>query len=235
MNPFLKTIVTRILGTAIRHGVTVLGAWLAAKGAGELDANTQANITQEIIGGICVLIGFAWSYYRTHQNSKIVDELKKSLGVFSTLQNLESQVKIDPKPPTILPLIGLILFSSALMSCALISKFDQNSLDAEKKLKYESLSLMANATQSSDGFTAQIKALQADLSTEIAYEMGKGKKNLATQQELKILSDPHKLLGRFLQDWQTKKTLSQAYIDEESKLVGDAWDQLITLESSKEK
>lgn len=239
MNPFLKTIVTRILGTAVRHGVTVLGAWLEAKGAGALDANTQTNLTQEIIGGICILIGFGWSYYRTHNASNKIQDLEKFSSAFSTLQKLDQEVQgSSPKQP--LPSIMVMIFSSffaaSMIGCAVMSNFDQNTYNAAIELKSESLNLISNATEEETAFHSQIEALKAKLSAQVAYEQGKGKKNLISAQQWKILiSEDHDLLGKLLKDWENGKKFSHTYVVEKSHQVSDGFDEILKLEGAKNK
>lgn len=129
--------------------------------------------------------------------------------------------------------LSLILIIIGFSSCALVSKFDQGSLDSDMLLKKEALALIQHAGEPASDYSVQIAALNSDLSSMIAKEKGKGKKNFAIQKQWDILTSPDHLLGKLLKDWQAGKPMSKTYIDEESSLISDVWDQIIESEASK--
>jgi hypothetical protein len=236
MNPILKSIVTRLLGTVIRHGLSALGLWLAAKGAGTFDANAQSNVAELIIGGICVLVTAGWSYYKSHNNDKKIEGLEKIASAFSTLGKQESP------PPSInpLPLIAVMFFSAfvagATTSCAVVGGFDQNSYDSGMALKSESAALIAHAGEPASDYKQQIQALTVKLDAQLAYQNGKGKTNLISAKQWDILISPeHDLLGKLLLDWVEGKNFSDEYLLEKRQQISDAWDQILKLEGAKKR
>lgn len=120
--------------------------------------------------------------------------------------------------------------------CAVISHFDQNSYESAQSLKARALALVARGAEPATKYAQEIASLKSALDAAIAYEKGKGNNNLATQAQWKLLCSPDRnLLGGFLKQWQGGKTFSPAFLDEESQLIGQAFDELIRLESAKPK
>lgn len=121
-----------------------------------------------------------------------------------------------------------------LVSCAIVSNFDQNSFNSATDLKSESIVLISHANEPVATHVEEVSALKTKLSAQLAYEQGKGKKNIISAKQWEILiSDNHELLGGFIKDWENGSTFTKAYINEKSQQVGDAYDQIIKLESAK--
>lgn len=76
---FIKTVAVRLLGTAVRHGLSVLGAWLSARGIGALNSDTQNNITELVIGSACFAVSFGLSYFKDKKNKTKIVEAKAEI------------------------------------------------------------------------------------------------------------------------------------------------------------
>ena len=70
-----------------------------------------------------------------------------------------------------------------------------------------------------------------------AYEYDRGRAlNKITVAQWDILRDPNRnLVGGFLKLWKAKGSLSAVFVAEKKKQIGDAFDQIIQLESGKTK
>jgi hypothetical protein len=102
-------------------------------------------------------------------------------------------------------------------------------------LKVEALNLMAKATEPYSQHQAAAEKFQMDM--EKAYEFSRSiPKNEITSQQWALMKDPNqRLMGGFLKRWREKSTLSPTYIEEQQRLIGEGFDQIIQLEASKPK
>jgi len=127
-----------------------------------------------------------------------------------------------------------IFIASAMTGCAVMSTFDQNTYDSATKIKSQALALIPFATEKPDLHTVEIEALKASLSSQLAYELGKGKPNVISYNQWAIIaSTDHDLLGKLISDWQAGKTFSSAYLVEKRQQISDAFDQVLKLEGAK--
>jgi len=126
-----------------------------------------------------------------------------------------------------------ILAIVGLWACYSISLFDHYAYTQATSLKVDSLKLMAKATEDFTKHEAEVDDLLTRI--EKAYEYEKARpKNVITTKMWEKLKDPEKnLLGGFLKFWQENKTLSRAFVVEARKIISDAFDQIIGLESGK--
>lgn len=129
-----------------------------------------------------------------------------------------------------LAILPLVCFLSA---CAVISKFDQNSLDMATSLKTDTLALMVHGGEPFAQYAEQVRSLRSRLDSALAYENGKGTPNLMTRKQWELLISPNHLLGNFLKRWEAGETLSPVYIKGEMDMVGNTFDQIIQLEGGK--
>ncbi len=120
-----------------------------------------------------------------------------------------------------------------LSACATTAFYDQAAYQQAVNLKVEALALMDKATEAYAAHQANIEEIL--LRIEKAYEYDRGRKmNQISVQMWENLKNPDKnLLGGFLKRWKEKNLLRRAFIDEAKKLVGEAFDQIIQLESGK--
>jgi hypothetical protein len=235
MNPVLKQIVNHLIGDLLRKGLAVLGVWLAAKGIGYLTPDSQSNLVDLAVGAIVCLGTVGWSLARNHKalNTKIkLDELT------SSFQPTSAAAVIQPEKKSLtLPAILLSTFLVAsLTSCAVMSKFDQNSYTAATELKYQSLQLVALAGEPYANHAKGVEYLKANLDAQLAYQDGKGKANIISATQWNILiSEDHNLLGKLLKDWREGKSFSPSYLKEKQGQIADAFDEILRLEGAKTK
>ena len=135
----------------------------------------------------------------------------------------------------------LILPMLFLVGCALMTHYDPTSYKTATDLKAESLFLMDKATEAPDAAQlAKIEDLRVKLAKAYEYEKGKEGPNQITVKQWGLLNDPNKdLLGGFLKKWEEKKGsakgFSKGFVDEKKDQIGEAFDQIIELESAKVK
>lgn len=132
-----------------------------------------------------------------------------------------------------LPLIASLVLVLSLPSCTSISLFSATAYEQVTGLKGEALILIDKASEPFVQHQDEVEALM--LKTEKAYEFARGRpKNAISTRQWEILKDPNRnLLGGFLKRWEENSTLSRAFIDEAKKLVAEAFDTIIGLESGK--
>lgn len=127
----------------------------------------------------------------------------------------------------------LVVTLLTLISCQTISPYSSTAYMQAVELKVKSLELMGKATDSYNSHVKEIFLLNRELN--VAYEFAKGrKKNRVSTKQWEILINPNRnLLGGFLRFWQKKDKMSLTFIFESKRLVSDAFDTIIGLESGK--
>ncbi|MCK9559345.1 MAG: hypothetical protein M0R44_02735 [Candidatus Marinimicrobia bacterium] len=131
---------------------------------------------------------------------------------------------------------GMLLLPIAQFwwACApMTARFDPVAYERTISLKVETLALMAKADEPFDQHAEAVAALQKEL--EKAYEAAKGRpRNDYTTLQWQIIKNPRgNLVGGFFRHWQEKGALSPVMVAESSKLIADAFDQIIGLEGGK--
>jgi len=122
-----------------------------------------------------------------------------------------------------------------LSGCSLISHYDQVAYEHATSAKVDTLALMDKATGSYDGHQKEIEALVIELNKAYEYDRGRALNKLTVAQ-WDILRDPNRnLVGGFLKMWKAKGSLSATFIAEKKPQISDAFDQIIALESGKQK
>lgn len=237
MNPLLKQVINRLFGDVVRKGITVFGAWLAAKGLGVLTPDTQSNLADIAIGGICIVGAMVWSYFRSHVKDKQISDLTARIfGQFGISQKSESGSAVDKIVPMIAVTLFVTFMAAASTGCAVMSHYDQNSYESAQSLKSQSLALIAHAAEPFDAYADQVAALKVKLSAQLAYEQGKGKNNVISATQWGVLVAPDRdLLGRLLADWEARKSFSKAYLLEKTQQISDGFDQILKLEGAKQR
>jgi len=121
-----------------------------------------------------------------------------------------------------------------LASCAsTISPFDPKAYENAVSLKVGSLSLMDQAVEPYNDHQNAVENLSTDLQKAFEYAKGLPKNEISAAQ-WRIMIDPERnLLGGFLKRWAEKDTLSPVFVEDAKKLVSDAFDTIIGLESGK--
>ena len=132
--------------------------------------------------------------------------------------------------------VSTILFS-VLLSCNALKTavYDQYSYQQTVSLKIESEALIKNATNSFTTYKTEVDDLILDLKKLVEYEKNKPN-NQITYAMLKIMADQDKnLLAGFLKRWEEENTLSQAFTDEASAQITEAFDLILKYEGNKNK
>jgi hypothetical protein len=122
-----------------------------------------------------------------------------------------------------------------LAACSLIAHYDQVAYEHATSAKVDTLALMDKATGSYDEHQKEVEALITELNKAYEYDRGRSL-NKITVAQWDVLRDPNRnLVGGFLKMWKTKGNLSATFIAEKKLQIGDAFDQIIALESGKQK
>ena len=119
-------------------------------------------------------------------------------------------------------------------SCApIISPFSQQAYQYATELKVESLKLMDRAELPFNENESRVEKLQVEL--EKAYEFARGRpRNEHSARQWEMILDPEtNLLGGFLKRWKEAGSLSYPFISEAKRIVAEAFDAVIGLESGK--
>ena len=127
----------------------------------------------------------------------------------------------------------LILLGLATGCAPRLAPFSELAYEQAISLKVDALALTSHAAEP---FARHREAaLALTLRLEKAYEFARGRpRNEISAQQWEILRDPERnLLGGFLRRWESASTLSPAFIEEARRLIADAFDTIIGLESGK--
>lgn len=100
-------------------------------------------------------------------------------------------------------------------------------------LKVESLGVMRRATEPFEEHRRDVDELREEL--EKAFEFARGRpRNELSARQWEILIDPGgNLLGGFLARWEREGALSPVFVEEMRRVVSEAFDTIIGLESGK--
>lgn len=129
--------------------------------------------------------------------------------------------------------VATLLLLLSLMACSSISSFDHYAYTQTTSLKVDALTTMSLASSEYKQNEKAIQELQIKLQKAYEYERNRPKNEISVQLWDKLLDINGHLLGGFIKRWQDKTVLSETFINEEKKLVGDAFDQISGLESHK--
>jgi hypothetical protein len=135
------------------------------------------------------------------------------------------------------PLRNLVVVSAlALLSaCSLIAHYDQVAYEHATSAKVDTLALMDKATGSYSDHQKDVDALGIELDKAYEYDRGRSL-NKITVAQWDILRDPNgNLVGGFLKMWKAKGSLGATFVSEKKIQIGKAFDQIIALESGKQK
>jgi hypothetical protein len=129
---------------------------------------------------------------------------------------------------------ALLLLVGLGVACApRIAPFSELAYEQATALKVDALALTSHANEP----FARHREAVADLTLRVekAYEFARGRpRNEISTQQWEILRDPERnLLGGLLRRWESASTLSPVFIEEARRLIADAFDTIIGLESGK--
>ena len=126
-------------------------------------------------------------------------------------------------------LVVLISFAA----CATISPFDQYAYTQTTSLKVDALNTMQLATTDFALNEKAVQELQTNLQKVYEYEKNRPKNEITLNMWNILLDTNGHLIGGFLKRWENEKKLNAVFIQEEKKIVGEAFDQIAGLESHK--
>jgi len=121
----------------------------------------------------------------------------------------------------------------SLLSCSSISVFSPEAYKQAVDLKVESLELMVFATSSYAEYEEDVTYLKTELSKAYEFSLGRPNNELSAEQWEILLNEEGNLLGGFLKRWEEEDLLSEMFVTDTQKLVSDAFDTIIGLESGK--
>ncbi len=121
----------------------------------------------------------------------------------------------------------------SLLSCSSISVFSPEAYKQAVDLKVESLELMSFATSSYAEYEEDVTYLKTELSKAYEFALGRPNNELSAEQWEILLNEEGNLLGGFIKRWEEEDLLSEMFVTDTQKLVSDAFDNIIGLESGK--
>ena len=129
--------------------------------------------------------------------------------------------------------LTLLLLLFSFVGCSSISTFDQHAYIQTTSLKVDALNLMAQATDSFSIHAKNVAEVKTNLQKVYEYERNRPKNEVTVKMwDLLLNTDGH-LLGGFLKRWEDKSVLGATFVNEEKKIISDAFDQIAGLESGK--
>lgn len=116
-----------------------------------------------------------------------------------------------------------------------IAPFSLVAYEQATSLKVDALAMMGKATKPFADHRAEVEALVSKVDKAYEYAKNRPKNEYSTQQWEKLKDPDANLLGGFLKRWEQQSTMSKVFVDEVRGLVRDAFDEIIGLESGKNK
>jgi len=129
--------------------------------------------------------------------------------------------------------LTLLVVVLSFAACATISSFDQYAYAQTTSLKVDALNTMDLATGNYSTNEKTIQELQTKLQKAYEYEKNRPKNEITLKMWTILLDSNGHLLGGFITRWEKEQKLNAVFIQEEKKIVGDAFDQIAGLESQK--
>jgi hypothetical protein len=132
-------------------------------------------------------------------------------------------------PLRLLPSLCLI----GLASCSTISTYDQAAYEHATSAKVDTLALMDKATESYGAHEKEITAVRTELEKAYEYDLGRPLNKITVAQWAILLDPERNLVGGFLKMWKSKDSVGATFVTNKKKQIGEAFDQIIGLESGK--
>lgn len=134
-----------------------------------------------------------------------------------------------------LVLVVSILMATISACSSLIAPYNQAAYEQATSIKAESLVLMSKGTEPYNQHAQAAAALMLDVDKAYEYAAGRPTNEISAEQWAKIRDPDKNLLGGFLKRWKEQGRLSSAFVKEAKLQVAKAFDQIIELESGKNK
>lgn len=129
--------------------------------------------------------------------------------------------------------LTLLVVILSFAACATISSFDQYAYAQTTSLKVDAINTMSMATGNYSTNEKTVQELQTKLQKAYEYEKSRPKNEITLKMWTILLDSNGHLLGGFITRWEKEQKLNAVFIQEEKKIVGDAFDQIAGLESQK--
>lgn len=138
-----------------------------------------------------------------------------------------------PTSPALVRNFTLIILLASAFGCASISSFDQYAYTQTTSLKVDMLNTMDLAVNEYKTQEAAVEELQTKLQKAYEYERNRPGNEVTLRMWDVLLNPEGHLAGGFLKRWEKEGKLNKAFIDNDKKIVSDAFDQIAGLESHK--
>lgn len=124
-----------------------------------------------------------------------------------------------------------------LTSCQITktTAYDSYSHQKTVALKVRTDQLISKSQESYTMYQTEATALLLEMEQQLAYEKSKPNNTITLAMWSKIIGNEKTLLPQFFIIWKQKEKLSPAFTKESTKQINDAFDQIISLETNKEK
>ena len=129
--------------------------------------------------------------------------------------------------------LTLLVVILSFAACATISSFDQYAYAQTTSLKVDAINTMSMAISNYSTNEKTVQELQTKLQKAYEYEKNRPKNEITLKLWTILLNPEGHLLGGFVHRWEKDKKLNAVFIQEEKKIVGEAFDQIAGLESQK--
>lgn len=129
--------------------------------------------------------------------------------------------------------LTLLILLVSFLGCASISPFDQYAYTQTTSLKVDVLNTMDLAVNEYKTQEATVQELQTKLQKVYEYEKNRPKNEITFIMWGVLINTDGHLVGGFLKRWKNEGKLSKTFIDNDKKIVSDAFDQIAGLESHK--
>ena len=127
-----------------------------------------------------------------------------------------------------------LLLPLVLTTCTpSISQFSPIAYEQATSLKVDAEALMSKATQPYANHEEEVTALTLRVAKAHEFARGRPRNEISARQWELLADSSRNLLGGFLARWKRESTLSATFVTEAKRLVADAFDTIIGLESGK--
>ena len=127
----------------------------------------------------------------------------------------------------------LVFALISLSGCTSISLHDHYAYTQSINLKVDAIKLMDLAVENFSKHEGEVNNFLTRIEKAYEYEKVRPKNEITIAMWEKLKDPEGNLLGGFIKRWEEKKKLSKAFIEEAKKIINDAFDQIIGLESGK--
>ena len=124
-----------------------------------------------------------------------------------------------------------------LTSCQItkITAYDSYSHQKTVALKVRTDQLISKSQESFTIHQTEATALALELQEQLTYEKSKPNNTITVAMWSKIIGNEKTVLPQFFSLWKQKEKLSPAFTEEAKNQINDAFDQIILVETNKEK